>query len=434
MLRRWSLGLLASVLTHIGVAAGALFLAGGRLPGPVEIEVTGIRMDELKDLPLGPAQRGSQKQAAVRARNRAPKVTRESGTLASRASEEEPQKATPASRDEGGQAPASDLGSYGPAGSRLTVLMRLDRLRGTDYVPVLDHLLMYVPDRRDLVEGTGLNLFDDFDAVLIATPNPLDPAVTFLAARHHLDDAALRAALSRGARGTNHTLVWKTEFGHSVGERQWEASRGGTFRPGDARLIIFAAPGLAVVTPPAYRPFFAGSFARGTDGGAPDEGPDGGPPSRTWTGILSRIDSEEGLMPPEGVVLLNIVNLFKAAGPSGSDQPAMQWGMEVPPAMTVVVGIADAPYLDVSGTFPAEAPARHWEAEWPSIQRKLRANPYLVLSGFSALVGRATVAREGAVIRLRLDISHDETLRLLGLAQTFLAGRYGDPAAVPPPH
>jgi hypothetical protein len=79
--------------------------------------------------------------------------------------------------------------------------LRLDRLRGTDYAAPVDELLIRLPDRRDFVSGTGLDLFMDFDALLVATPNPLDPSVTFVAVRHHLDDAKVRAALEPGRQG-----------------------------------------------------------------------------------------------------------------------------------------------------------------------------------------------------------------------------------------
>ena len=59
------------------------------------------------------------------------------------------------------------------------------------------------------------------------------------------------------------------------------------------------------------------------------------------------------------------------------------------------------------------------------MQRKLRTNPLLVLSGFSPLVTRARLEREGRTVRLHLAVSHDETLRLLGMASHFLTGRYG---------
>jgi hypothetical protein len=439
MLRRWSLGLLISVLTHVGVAVTAIFVAGGRLPGPVEIEVTGLRIDEIKDLPLGGPQRGASKQAArARARSRGPKVAQESGTLASRASEEKPQNGASPSGDEGGPAPTSDLGAYGPQGSRLTVLMRFDRLRGTEYVPALDHLLMFLPDRRALVEGTGLNLFDDFDAVLIATPNPLDPMVTFLAARHHLEDSALRTALARGTRGTNHTLTWRTEAGRPVGEWHWHAGQGGALQPTDARLVVLAAPGLAVVTPPAYRELLLASAAHGADAGASttgnaDAGADGGAGSPGWAGLLSRIDAEEGLMPADGVVMVNVVDMIKPPAGAAPDQPAMLYGMEVPPVLTAVVGIADSPYLDISGVFKGVGTAEHWEGAWPNIQRQLRSNPYLVLGGFSALVGRVTFVRDNATVRFHLDLSREETARLLALAASALAGRYGDPGGAAAP-
>ena len=60
------------------------------------------------------------------------------------------------------------------------------------------------------------------------------------------------------------------------------------------------------------------------------------------------------------------------------------------------------------------------------MQRKLRTHPLLVLSGFSSLVTRAQLEREGRVVRLHLAVSHDETLRLLAMAAHFLTGRFGD--------
>ena len=67
--------------------------------------------------------------------------------------------------------------------------MRLDRLRGTDYAAPVDELLGGFPIAATPCTGTRLDLFMDFDALLVATPNPLDPSVTFIAVRHHLDDA-----------------------------------------------------------------------------------------------------------------------------------------------------------------------------------------------------------------------------------------------------
>ena len=101
-----------------------------------------------------------------------------------------------ATKARSGRRRPGDLRNYGPEGSRLTALLRLDRLRassvGSSYLAAIDQLLVLLPDRRRLLDGTGLDLYRDFDALLIATPEPHNDKVTFLAARHRLKDATLQ--------------------------------------------------------------------------------------------------------------------------------------------------------------------------------------------------------------------------------------------------
>jgi hypothetical protein len=448
MWRRWSLALALSVLAHLGLVIAGLGLgARGRLGGPVDIEITGMRLDELKELPLGgPARGGAPKPPARRRARNHPAPPAASGTLVTHADDRARAGAASATDDDdSGPAPTSDLAAYGPPGSRLTVLLRLDRLRGTEYATAVDALLMRLPDRRDLLEGTGLDLFASFDALLIATPHPLDPSVTFLAVRHHVDDAALRAALVRGALATDRVLSWRKEDGRPVGERHARHGAAGS-TPGarDERIIVLAAPGLVVVTPPAYRAMLlaprplppagpdAGSAAHADspDADAPDaDAVDasvvdaGARPVEAlgWAQLLSRIGAEEGLMPPTGDLMVSAVDIFKTSGTPG-EGPRVLHGLEIPPAVRGLAGIDDGPYVDVEGDFETEEPARHWESEWPAVLGALRTNPYLVLGGFSPLLSRATLTREGRVVHLHLAATHDETLRLLALALRLLGG------------
>src|SRR5580698_3470965 len=307
MWRRWSGALALSVLAHVALVAVVLGLGlGGGWGGRVDVEITGMRLDEIKDLPLGgPAGGGDRPgQTRHRARHRAPPAPA-AGTLATPADDREQPGAAAPDSDQNGPAPTGDLTAYGPKGSRFMALLRLDRLRGTEYAAPVDALMMRLPDRRDLLEGTDLDLFESFDALLIATPHPLDPSVTFLAARHHLDEAALRTALGRGARATDRILSWHVEAGRPIGERRARHAAGpGTPPSRDDRIIVLAAPGLAIVTPPAYRALLLAPRLPGgaVDGGA---GPDGGasadggaPGAIDWASMLGRIGAEEGLMPP----------------------------------------------------------------------------------------------------------------------------------------
>ena len=424
MSRRWSLALGLSVLVHLALIAMGLGLGSRPFTGPVDIELTGIQGSELKDLPLGgPAAGHGPGHAPRRAHHRAPPAAE--GTLAGPAdAREQPGKASPI-EDQDGPAPTSDLAAYGPKGSRLTVLLRLDRLRGTDFVAPVDALLARLPDRRDLMEGTDLDLFQSFDALLIATPHPLDPSVTFLAARHHLDDGGLRAALSRGAKATDRVIAWRSEGGRPVGERH--PRRGlpaGTPPSRDDRIIVLAAPGLAIVTPPSYRGLLmAPHLPAGQAGAAPDGGADGGASGAIdWASMLWRIGAEEGLMPPDGALMVSAVDIFKAANGAGGLPPVL-YGMEVPSAVSAVVGFDDDNvFLDVNGEFPTDGPAQHWETEWPTLQHKLSSNPLVLLGGFSPLLSHATLTRDGHAVHVHLSATHEETLRLLALALHMLGG------------
>jgi len=429
MLLRWSLGVLLSLLAHVGVVAIGLAFGARGFTGPVDVEIAGVNLEEVKDLPLGGPQNGEGKaRAPARARSR-PAQPPADGTMAERAGKDTKTTGSTPAEDDAGPAPTSDLGAYAPQGSRLTMLMRLDRLRGTDYAAPVAELMMRLPDGRDFVTGTGLDLFNDLEALLVATPNPLDASVTFLAVRHHLDDAKVRAALTQGAKASDYALAWRMQAGRPIAERHpLDARR----RWRDDRLIMLAAPGLTVVTPRAYRSLLLAPAAP-PDGGVAEAstgtGPDGGAPATGlkggWATLLTRIDAEEGLMPPDGAVMVNAVDMFKSRAPGPGEAPEL-YGMPIPAAINAVISIADTPSLDLTAEFKTDAPAEQWEKQWPTMQRKLRTHPLLVLSGFSTLVTRAQLEREGRVVRLHIAVSHDETLRLLAMGSHFLTNRFGD--------
>jgi hypothetical protein len=437
MFRRWSLGLALSVALHavvVGSVVGWALLRGVR-PGAVDIEITGMRMEDLKDLPLGPPP-GGEEGRRPRARVRAPAADEKTGTLASSDDRSDPRAGADdgTTNDDGAATRISDLRQLGPEGSRVTMLLRLDRLKATPFMSPVDSLLLRLPDRRDLLDGTGLNLYDDFDALLISTPNPLDYTVTFLAARHHLADGAMRAAVDRGALATDRVIRWRSEGRRPYGERSARLRRGGGSDghtapvTRDDRIIVLPAPGLIVVTPPAYRALLLAPArppgapdAGAGDGATPDAGvaaPSAGP---NWTALLRRIDTEDGLMPDSAIAMVSAVDIFKGSSGRGA---AFFMGMDidVPRVLTAVLGAEPEPFLEVTGEYATEGQARHLEATWPGLQRKLRTNPYLVLSGFSRVIARAVLSRDGNVIHLRQTATSEETMRLLDLIARSLGG------------
>lgn len=430
MFRRFSLGLAVAVALHalavVGVVAWARFR--GTLASPVDFDLTSAPPEPLNDLSLGPSPRRAESHGRSRALSgaHAPTVTPKVGTLAAREDRAASARtAEPPPDDDEDAAPRiSDLRQLGPENGRLTVLVRLDRLKATPLAAVVDGLLMHLPDRRDLLEGTGLGLYEDFDALLVSTPNPADQTVTFIAARHHLGDGAIRSAIDRGARATAHRIDWRTEGGRPYGERR---ARAGTAAAAgrDDRIIVLPSPGLVVVTPPAYRDLLLAPVRREAGdgdhpsgdagvGGAGDDDASGGDrrgaPAPSWRALLRRIDAEDSPLPPNGLAMVSAVEVLRA---TATRRSAIFAGLNVPRVLTATVSADADVSLDVDAEFVAEPHAEEWERAWPTLRGKLLASPVSFLSGASHLLARLTLTRDGNVVHLHESATVEEASRLL---------------------
>jgi hypothetical protein len=453
-MRRLLLATTVSIAVHLLVVALGIGFGVWQIRSLVPmVKVPPISV-EVKDLPLGapPAKEAEPDEKPARAR-RAP---RRKVSVASEgvrvpvpdagASDEQKDAAPPrrGSHDggtgvDGGRRRPGDLRENGPAGSRLIALLRLDRLRDSPgsaaTIAAIDQLLLLLPDRRRLIEGSGLDLYRDFDDLLIATPNPTDDAVTFLAVRHHLTDPALKAALDRAAKTKGKPIQWQTIAGRPVGLRRKPAAPGAPLDRDD-RIIALPESTLAIMATSAYAGQLLDMDLTAKPGGSADGGmPDGGakkaPTHARWQTLAARIAAEEAAMPDDAAFLMMATGLFApATGPTGlvvpptrgvsDDQPPQTVGDDNPPptTMTLVVGV-EVPYLEASAEFASEADAKRWERELPTWRRKLLTNPLVFVGGFSGLIGRAESSREGSTLYLRAETSIEELQRLLNLVATL---------------
>ena len=472
-MRRTLLAFSLSLAVHAAFVVSVVAIAAWRgfaLLPPVRLAAVAI---DVKELPLGGGRSTgakSEDEGAARPLRR-PKAARVRVSHAGAAVTLAPDGGTAdgsaqagqAAPDAGGEADGGrrrpgDLRNYGPEGSRLTALLRLDRVRASSfrssYVEAIDQLLVLLPDRRRLLEGTGLDLYRDFDALLIATPEPRDDKVTFLAARHHLKDASLRAALDRGAAASGQTIQWHAEDGRPVGVRRPRAaatSEAASLNPDD-RIFVLPQPSLAVMAPPAYaerllgRPTRKPAGAREAtvdagimDGGLADASFTSLGKSHariTWRELVARIDAEDSALPNDAVFMITAVNLLVLPGPSpvvpGTrgvvDDDVREMGPygPTPQALTLVAGI-DPAYLELVSEFENESEARAWERNFPSWKRHLMLSPVLLLAGFAALVDRAELSREEKTVFLRASTTAEEMQRLLAVVTNLARGVVGHP-------
>jgi hypothetical protein len=291
-------------------------------------------------------------------------------------------------------------------------------------------------------------LYRDFDNLLIATPNPRDPAVTFLAVRHHLGEVALKAGLDRGGKATNRPIRWRTVDGRPVGLRQQGKNADPNLPDRDDRIVVLPAPNLAIVATPAYGAQLLGvdPSARSTlksasiDGGAVDSAllvP--GATRVRWRDIVERIDGEDAALPDDAAFMMTGINLFGSAPASpGIVVPPTRGAAEdmppqiapdtrrIPDAVTLVVGI-EAPYIQVLVEFGSAEDAEGFERTLPAWRQRLLTHPVVLLGGFSPLIRRTEISRDGSTVDVRVDATVDEILRLLNLVANLARSPSGLP-------
>jgi hypothetical protein len=459
-MRRILLAVTISLAVHLGVLAVAAGVGLWRALSLVPtVKMQPIAIDVVKDLPLG-ALPDKQPVAAdephVRARKPRIRVasaregvtipaTPDAGVSESKTDAGVMSKSAPhdgGGSIDGGRRRPGDLRESGPDGSRLIALLRLDRLRASpdseSTIAVVDRLLLLLPDRRRLIDGTGLDLYRDFDSLLIATPNPTDDAVTFLAARHHLMDAAFKAALERGAKAAKKPIAWRTVAGRPVGIRQ--QSKGTMVLDRDDRILVLPLPALAIMATPAYATQLLGrdvlvppTQGSAVDAGSSDARSSGGEPRKpsgqpNWREIAARIEAEDSAMPDDAAFLMTASNLFGSPASASyvvpstrgasDDSPPQPVGADTAPppqSLTLVVGV-ETPFIEILAEFKTAADADRWERDLPAWKRKVVTNPVVLLSGFSSLIGRAQITREENTLQTRIEVSTAELQRLLNLA------------------
>jgi hypothetical protein len=459
-MRRILLAVTISLAVHLGVLAVAAGVGLWRALSLVPtVKMQPIAIDVVKDLPLG-ALPDKQPVAAdephVRARKPRIRVAsaREGVTIPATPDAGAPEPKSDAGvmsksaphdgggSIDGGRRRPGDLRESGPDGSRLIALLRLDRLRASpdseSTIAAVDRLLLLLPDRHRLIDGTGLDLYRDFDSLLIATPNPADDAVTFLAARHRLMDAAFKAALERGAKAAKKPIAWRTVAGRPVGIRQ--QSKGTMVLDRDDRILVLPLPALAIMATPAYATQLLGrdvlvppTQGSAVDAGSSDARASGGEPRKptgqpNWREIAARIEAEDSAMPDDAAFLMTASNLFGSPASASyvvpstrgasDDSPPQPVGADTAPppqSLTLVVGV-ETPFIEILAEFKTAADADRWERDLPAWKRKVVTNPVVLLSGFSSLIGRAQITREENTLQTRIEVSTAELQRLLNLA------------------
>jgi hypothetical protein len=216
---------------------------------------------------------------------------------------------TPGARPSSGT--NANLLSYFPSGHVITVMVRFDRLRDTEWGERIDTMMMPLPDYKALAGDTKVRMSDLFDLFVISSATPDDVTATTLVGRSRITSPEMRDYIDQ----PDAPVKWTPVKGGALGTR----GRSARVLPGDPRVFLMWAPKWIVMAAPrdlagltTARPGSLDAAVRPADL----------PP---WLARAGTIADESG--EPDGpAIMLTVANMFGSSiplmGAGGASIPA----------------------------------------------------------------------------------------------------------------
>ena len=135
---------------------------------------------------------------------------------------------------------AANLLAYFPPGHQITVLIRFDRMRGTEWAAKGEQLFKPMPDYQALFGSKKVALSEKLDTLVISSPKPRDATATTLVAHTKMTRPQMRDFLANPDAPVN----WSAAKGGMVGART------GRVIPNDRRVLLSPWKGWFVLAQP----------------------------------------------------------------------------------------------------------------------------------------------------------------------------------------
>ncbi|HEY6035026.1 MAG TPA: hypothetical protein VIV58_12220, partial [Kofleriaceae bacterium] len=333
---------------------------------------------------------------------------------------------------------AANLLAYFPPGHTLSVLVRFDRLRGSEWAKAAEDVFRPMPDYQGLFGSRTADIATKLDMLVISTPRPRDATATTLVMKTPLPRSSVRDLLAN----TSAPIAWSAVRGGAIGKRS------GKLFPNDKRVVLSPWQGWYVLAQPED----LGPLTAAASGNVDRSEAKGKLPG--WLAGLRSIEKESGEKSGEGptagvgagssatdakrgpALVLTVGEPPSTTAPAKSGRyklPELGLGVRslpVPSRISLAMELVKQGWL-VRGNivFPNEADATELVTTLTDLQTRITDSHILsaVLRKQHVLniVTGLSLSRSGARVSYATSISIADARAILAAAAIELAGYFG---------
>jgi len=315
---------------------------------------------------------------------------------------------------------AANLLAYFPAGHTISVLVRFDRLRGSEWATAAEELFRPMPDYQGLFGSRSADLATKLDMLVISTPRPRDAVATTLVMKTTLPRSSVRDLLS----STAAPIAWSAAKGGALGKRS------GKVFQGDKRVVLSPWKGWYLFAQPED----LGGLTAAATGSVDAAEARGKLPA--WLSGIRTIAKESGDDKKGPALVMTIGEPPSNTGPATSGRyklPEVGLGVSslpVPQRISLAMELVKQGWL-VRGNIVFASEAEAAELVQTLTDLRTRITDSHILSGLLRkqhalnIVTGLSLARTGARVSYATSISISDARAILAAAAQSLGGYFG---------
>jgi hypothetical protein len=315
-----------------------------------------------------------------------------------------------------------ELLDWMPTDSLMAALISLDLLRAREDRELLEETFQSLGYFRQIAGGSELSFFDDIEAVLIASNDPMDVQETFIILRHDLEEDQVRDAIDSQFRSLDVDPNWYEVEGRRVVHATQEDFEKLPW------IYFIPRPGHVAVLHESKRDRLTTYMGSSGFGPGAEARLIGELERHMRMGLVApQLEQPEEPEPPVAVALGSVMfgDAFKrvvdgSAFPSPAD--VMLTGRFAPTGEVA---------MHASALFDEEDQVTAFLETWAETTGPLREDDFLKLIGIPRLIDLATFEPDGRRLVLTADVPPEHVVKLLALTRLLTAGPEHKPPAPP---
>jgi hypothetical protein len=275
---------------------------------------------------------------------------------------------------------SSKIAAMVPENATWSLMLANTRIKKLPFRDEATEIMAPLRDFQLLVDDAGFDVWEDFEFIVMGSPDFTDPTQAFVAVQYKFGHAEMKAGIDRANAKAKMVVDWREENGATIGDpRMLDPD---AEEPDNRQYVLLPGDSVALYV----REEFIPQIVAGPQGGK-------GKTSGNFVANIAKMRKFTQAEPKAGVqlVLADLRSMVKLPPDSAFD---------VPDRIELMWEAAKTPELVIKIDFVAEEHAVKAETYWnDKLEQDLRdAGAWMTVGG---MIEATTIEREGKQIRLR---------------------------------